>query len=291
MKTKFLIILTLLIVFLSMPEFTYANSKNDTEEIKQIYGKLYAIVYENIDISNIPDVDENKKAEALDYVISIYQKAPDSLEAYYATYFIEYLIGNSIVEKYNKLKEKHISHLSDPNFETPEKLVFLKIMASPWAAKSLLENDVNYAQVIEVLNKIKNNCNDKNYSALAAALLSYDDNVCLEQKKFIINAIPDSPITPYVKGEIVYLENEANPSRGISELQQLLTSYGNLDTPNNCKMSLEYYAFIANCFINANDYDNAKKYCDLIEKEDPNHWELRNLKSGLRYLNLNSTKK
>lgn len=291
MKTKFLIIITLMTMFLSMPQFTYANSNDDKEEIKKIYGNLYAIVFENVDISNIPDVNENKKAEALDYVISLYQKVPDSLEAYYATFFIEYLIGNSVVEKYNKLKVKHISRLSDPNFETPEKLVFLMIMASPWAAKSLLENKVNYLTVIEVLKKIKDKCNNKSYSALAAALLSFDDKICLEQKKFIVEIIPNSPIIPYIKGEIVYLENEKNPERGIAELQHLLTSYGNLNTPNNCKMSLEYYAFIANCYINANDYDNAKKYCDLIEKEDLNHWELRNIKSGLKYLKLNSAKR
>lgn len=283
MKIKSFLLAFLIILFYN--SLAYAITTEEAE-VKALYKKLYDIVFEKIDISNIPDVDEKKITDALNYVIDIYKIKPDSFEAYYSSFLVQHLLKNTVKEKYNQMKETHIPNLNDPDFQTAEKLIFLRIMTSSWVGNSQVENKEYYDKAIENLKNIKNNCKNKSYAALASALLSWDENMSLDCKKNIIELIPQSQAIPYIKGEIVYLENEDNPEKSIKELQKLINDYGNLYTPNGDKMLMEYYTLIADSYINLKDYENAKKYYDFIEKESPNNWNLRYLKTALKHLKL-----
>ena len=49
-------------------------------------------------------------------------------------------------------------------------------------------------------------------------------------------------------------------------------------TPSGYRFLINYYNVIVLSYIKLNDYANAKKYLDLIEKEVPNFWYLSRLR-------------
>lgn len=286
---KIFILFTLLILF--QPLLVYAKT-TDEIEINTLYKNAFSIVYAKIDISNLAEVDKEKALTAIDYIIEIYKRKPDSMEAYYATCFMKYLMKNTIKEKYDKMKEKHMSNLNDPDFETAEKLVFLKMMMSPWVLTSKNELDTNNEKAINAFINVRDNCKNKNYSALAATALSYVPNAMspLECKNKIIELVPQHPAIPYIMGEVIALECGQDYQKRIEKMLELIDKYGNIETPNGCRMALEYYNFIAHAYVKMGDYDNAKKYFDIIVKEDSNYWNLRFLKSALSHMNNSDSK-
>lgn len=260
--------------------FIYAQSTEEIE-INNIYKNLYSIIYKKIDISNAPDVDSTQIEIALDYIIEIYKKKPDSMEAYFSTFFIQHVLKSGIKNKYDKMKDKHLANLNDPDFETGEKLVFLWLLKSAWVADSM-EDATNKMQLSnEAFINVKENCKNKNYAALAAAALSLDPIKQVEFKKFIINNVPEHKAVPYILGEIAYFENKPDYVKCIEELQKLNNKFGSMETSNGWKLSLDYYTLIANSYMEMNDQKNAKLYMEIIEKEAPNHWAINFLKSAL----------
>jgi len=280
MKKNVIIIILLLIMLFS--NSSVSAQSTEELEINSIYKNLYSIIYKKIDISNVPNVDPKQIEMALDYIIEIYKKRPDSMEAYFSTFFIQHILKSEIKNKYNQLKDKHLTNLNDPDFETGEKLVFLWLLKSAWVANSMEDAKNNIQLSNDAFINIKENCKNKNYAALAAAALSLDPIKQVEFKKFIINNVPEHKAIPYILGEVAYFEDKPDYVKCIENLQKLNSKFGNVETPNGWKLSLDYYTLIANSYIEMNDLQNAKLYLEMIEKEAPNHWAIKFLKSALQ---------
>lgn len=273
--------LVLSIVFI--PFCVYAKSTEENE-INTLYKTVKSIIYDRIDLSNRPDVDEKKAETAINCITEIYKRKPDSIEAYCcAFYLLRFIPVEPLKDKYNALKGKHLTNLDDPDFETGEKLIFLYLMAAPstWSDHSNI-NGKNYDQVInDCMYKIRNDCKNKNYSVLAAAELSIVPLLAIENRKKIIEIMPNHPAIPYVMGEIIPLEFEDDNEKCIQELQKLVDKYGNIETPNGWRMAMEYYYLIGFAYSNMKNYKNAKKYYKKIMNEAPDYWDLRCLKQEI----------
>lgn len=285
---KFLVLICFLGVY---PTLVFANTSEEIE-INNLYKRFYSIANTSeIGINNLPKIDKNKVDEAMDCIIEIYKKKPNSMEAYYATCLMKNLLIKSTVnKKYYEMKEKHLPNLNDPNFETAEKLIFLWTMTSSWSASSSNEANTNYQMAMDAFNNVKENCNNKNYAVLAAVALSFDSKKFIECKKYIVNENSDYLAVPCIKGEIAFYENTPDYNKCIDELQKLVDKYGSIKTPGGWRMALEYYCFIAHAYVKMGDYSNAKKYFDIIVKEDSNYWNLRFLKSALSDMNNSDSK-
>jgi len=278
------LLLVLSIIFI--PICAYAITTEETE-INALYKKAYSTVYEKIDISNIPNVDGKKALIAIDCILEIYKRKPNSMEAYFATYLLKYLMTSSIKEKYNELKEKHLPNLNDPDFETAEKIVFLWIMSSQWTATTKAEVREHAETAHNAMINIMNNCKNKHYRVLAASTISNVPKMAIECRKKAIEIMPDHPAFPYIMGQIVSLEYEKNYSKCIEELQKLIEKYGSIETPNGWRMETEYKYLLAYVYIDMKDYENARKYYAMVEKEAPDYWDLGCLKTALSVLNNN----
>lgn len=279
MKINLIIIwLVLSVIFVPLP--TCAKSTTETE-VNTLFKTVTTIIYERTDISNYPKVDEKKADEAINCIIEIYKKKPDSIEAYYcASYLLKYIPTKAMKAKFDTMKERHLPNLSDPNFEIAEKLIFLYLMAAP--SKWVDHSDINgkkYDQAInDFMYNIIDNCKDKNYSVLAAAELSIVPLISLECKKKMVEIAPNHPAIPYIMGGIVSREYQSDPPKRIKELQSLIDKYGSRETPNGWNMAIEYYYLIGFAYVDMKDHENAKIYYDKINKEVPNYWNLKGLK-------------
>jgi len=278
-----LIITCLILSIIFIPLSIYAEP-NDETEINTLYKTVKSIIYEKIDISNRPDVDEKKAEAAINCIIEIYKRKPDSMEAYCcAFYLLEHIPTEALKEKYYVMREKHLPNLNDPDFETGEKLIFLYLMAAPstWSDHSDI-NGKKYDQAInDFMYKIRDNCKNKNYSVLAAAELSIVPLIAIENRKKIIEMAPNHSAIPYVMGEIIPLNYKNDNNKCIQELQKLIDKYGNIKTPNGWRMAMEYYYLIGFAYANMKDYENTKKYYEKIKSEAPDYWDLRCLKQEI----------
>lgn len=278
------IVLWIVPIILLQPLLAFAQSSQEIS-INDLYKKAYSIVYERLDVTNLPNVDNKKAPEAVNCILEIYKRKPDSLEAYYSTFLLKYIIKTRLSEKYEEMKDKHLANLNDPNFETGEKLIFLWLIASQWMHNVKLEEGIDNESINNVLISIRDNCKNKSYSVLAAAMLSDVPLLALENLKKIIEIAPEHPAVPYVMAEIISIENKNDPQKCIREIQILINKFGNIETPSGWRMVYEYYFFIAYVYVDVKDHENAKKYYEIIQKEAPDFCNLICLKTALDYIN------
>lgn len=277
------IVLLIVLIILLYPLLVFAQSSQEIN-INTLYKKAYSIVYERLDVTNLPNVDNKKAPDAINCILEIYKRKPDSLEAYYSTFLLKYIIEARLSEKYEEMKDKHLANLNDPNFETGEKLIFLWLIASQWMHNIKLDGSIDKETINNVLVNIRDNCKNKNYSVLAASMLSDVPLLALENLKNIIEIAPEHPAVPYVMAEIISIENKNDPQKCIQEIQTLINKFGNIETPCGWRMVYEYYFFIAYVYIDIKDYENAEKYYEIIKKEAPDFCDLVCLKTALDYI-------
>ena len=131
---------------------------------------------------------------------------------------------------------------------------------------------------------MKDNCKNQDYAALATIGLfnirNYDER--LKYRKFFLEKFPQHKYVPIVELSIInqlYCENE--PQKCIEELLKLSEKYKDYVTPHGWRFINDIYCEVAYRYKALNDYENAQKYSYMIEKEAPNHWNLKYLKKRL----------
>lgn len=277
------VITWLILIMLLFPVIVFARTTEEIE-INNLYKKAFSLIYEKLDLNNSPNINPKKAPEIIDCITEIYIRKPDSMEAYYLTTLAKYILKPTLKEKYEKLKEKHMAHLMEADFETGEKLIFLWLAASQYSSDIKFETQIDAQTINDVLFNIRDNCKNKNYSVLAAVMLSDLPSLSLECKKKIVEIAPDHPAIPFVLGEIAITEYDKQPQKCIEELQKLVDKYGNIESPNGWRMIYEYYFSMAYAYIDMKDFKTAEKYYEIINKEAPGYWDLKCLRKTLDIL-------
>ena len=289
MKLNFYFLITIFVFTFLHTSHAYCN---ETEEIdcNKLYNKICQILKENTGEDYITTIKYG--ADTLNYAVEILNKKPTSLEAFLTIFIINDVFDKCERKKikiiYDNIKDKHILHFDDPDFEPGEKIIFLMMYMTAASANSHQEAKEHQLKVADILQKMKNGCADKSYAALANAVLLWTKNKDkrIEFIKYFIDNFPNHPAIPNVK--LLYVSNlyDTDPQTCINEINKLIAQYGKNIMPNGWEFSADCYEELVQCYINLNDSENAMKYYEMIKKEAPRSWNLNEMKEYIDEINI-----
>ena len=266
--------------------------KTNDASITNIYKNMCWLLKENTDEVFLAEYG----TEAFNYGIEILKKMPKSQEAYYSIFLINSSAFKSYLYKideiFTPLNNKHYPNIDDPNFEEGEKIIYLILYSHGIGTKSIVEQNEHKKKAFEVLNNMQENCKNRDYAALATAMLflssKTDDR--LNYINFFIKNFSDHPAISDVKFNkilnIYDLDKISSDSIKINECiletNKLINEYGNINLPEGWNFSIECYGLLIYCYKFIGDKEKALKYYNLIEKEAPNYWLLKDLKEAIQ---------
>ena len=239
-------------------------------------------LYKNF--KKIIDSKENQGI-AIDCAIEILQKAPESIEAYRTLTVVRDIeVTDKLHQKFDSLVNKYFSSLNDIESNTAEKLILIRLMLMCfYDFKSYEEVREKDKICDETLIKMKNECRNKYYSALALKILflsKFKGEKCMKE---FIEEYPNHPAIPYVELELnvgsYWINNE--PDKGLEAAQKFLKKYPNIITPDGSRLTLDVYSVITIFYAKLKDHNNAIKYFNLIKTEFPTHPDLPELEKEI----------
>lgn len=223
----------------------------------------------------------------IDYAVEIVKYKPDSLEAYFT---ISLMNENSfdfhdpkIFKKYLNIKQQYFSTIEDFTSDPEYKILLLVCMAGHIEANNQEEANNYENQVIEKLKSIQNTYYNENYSPIVMLLLTLDKTNLLEYLSKFKEKFPTHSFIPLVELNLIAMAQKGEEA--ISSLKNWVAKYGNIKSPFGSTIALEAYSHLFICYFDLRDYNNAKYYADLIEKECPNYYNLTSIKSFLENFN------
>lgn len=282
-KIKY-IIFALLLILINI-NFSFAQTDTDEVAVKEMYKDFFTL---GCYIVNGPepgacDEYDNKMLKLIDVAIQILKTSPNSLEAYNALLFFPNsfeVFTDVVVNKYKELKAQCYEGLNDPDTNTAEKLFFMHLTniyhgsLEPGEKHSELFN-----KCMDGLKKMKNECKNKDYQALATGAL-FNEGKIEDCRIEFLKKFPDHLAIPYVKLHIIgdYYINE-NYEKCIEELNLLLNQYKDTTTPEGWKFEVCCYELFAGCYARLRDFPTAQKYLTLIEEKSPNNPEIKTIRN------------
>lgn len=287
---NFILMLILITIFTFFTNSIGICKSND-ESVTNVYKKICWLLKENTDEIFLAEYG----AEAFNYGIEILKKSPKSQEAYYSIFLINSSAFKSYLHKINEifipLNNKHYPYIDDPNFDESEKLIYLILYSHGIDTKSIAEQTKRKKKTFEVLKNMQENCKNRDYAALATAMLFLSNKIDdrLNYINYFIKIFPDHPAISDVKfNKILNIydldkisSDKSKIKECIFETNKLINDYGNIKLPEGWSFSIECYGLLIYCYKFINDKEKALKYYGLIEKEAPNYWLLKDLKNTL----------
>lgn len=265
------IYLIIIIIFFSILP---SNAQTNKTSINNLY-KEYRII-----------IDSQKNQDiAIDRAIEILKKEPESIEAFRTLTVIRDIeVTDALRQKYNNLFSQHFSEFNNINSNTAEKLILIRlILMCFYDFKSYEEVWEKNKICDETLIKMKNECSNKNYSALALKLLFLNQKKGDEYRKEFLKEYPNHTAIPYIELELsvgnCWFNNE--PAKGLDEAQKFLKKYPNIITPDGPRLALTVYGSISIFYARLKDYNNAIKYFNLIKTECPLHPDLHEIEKEI----------
>ena len=274
-KIYFKIILIIIISILSSVD---CNAQTHEISINELYR----------DFKKIIDSKENQDI-AIDRAIEILTKSPESIEAYRTLTVIRDIeVTDKLRQKYNSLMNQYFSSLNEINSNTAEKIILIRLILMNFYNFKSHEDSKDKDKICdETLIKIKNECNNKNYSALALKILFLSSFKGDECRKEFLKDYPNHPAIPYIELELsvgnCWVNNE--PEKGLDEAQKFLKKYPNIITPEGSRLELDVYSYIVSFYVKLKDSENALKYYNLIKTECPTHPDLPDLEVEINKIN------
>jgi len=261
---KKVFIFLLLIIF--WPFNSYANKSIDPD-MNNSYEKFISIMYpsDNKSDSRIRNLDI-----AMDYAVEILKAKPDSIGSYYVLMTFYPIASNEVaIVKYIKMRNKFYNSLTKPNEDTAEKLFFLILAIShdDEFISSININAINSEKYFNGILKIKNECVNSNYRALAAlASIRYTEDL----KNFTLN-YPNHGAIPFIKLMLydAKIAKNKNDKKNIEEILKLSEQYKELKLIDGKYYWAACYDIIGRAFYSIGDYVSAKKYMLLIKEKAP----------------------
>lgn len=268
MKTLKFFLIVFLMFNIMIP--VYAQTSTDEVVIKKL--------------NELTAIGINKTGEsygiAVDDAIEIFKLKPSALESYYALYWLTSISRNeTLLKKYNELKDKFYSSIENFDSNQAEKLVIIALMGSGIDATNIDDIKDTSKASFEMLKKIKNACVDKNYNSLITLFQMFDDeNYALYVQEFKAEN-PNHTLIPIFDLTMVgALLEKKEPQNCIESSLKLIEKYKNVSTPYGWKVTMDYYNLIVLSYAEMKDYNNAKKYYELMKKEAPSCYHIDGLK-------------
>lgn len=278
---KNLITLLALIILFWAPS-TRAENSNDYEILlKDKYLKFYEI----IERKNVSDFDLHKDihiaVEMLEEVIKQYPRtrtAEDMLDMIsHSIYW-----GNDPVmrDKYEKMKEKYLNTLDDPDTEQAEKLIFMVI--APWLEYEFTVNEKAMEKISILCNKglhkMKDYCTNEDYAALALIEASK-----IDRKKYLNEfkeKYPNHPLISvaesYIKRQNFYDTNDYNEY--IQATEKKYEKYKDEILPGGTSAEIGLYHFYTSIYYLMGDKEKTLKYYNIIKEKASDYYLLPELK-------------
>lgn len=272
-------------IFLILFNFSAAYAQTtDESSISNLLLKNYKIASEN-DVQNMFLV--------IDYSIEILKKTPNSLASYYTVGCVVsacfYRSRDEIKLKFKELYDKYFSSLNDITSDTIEKILLSEILFLGYSVKGTTDEEIENSHQIgkTALQNIKDNCVDKDYAALAAMFLltGLSHNEIVEPCKNFIETYPTHRAIPLIEAKMVmetyfFSIETRDYIKFIEENKKLIDKYKEINSPfGSYKLVIDNYAFIVRAYLRLGDLDEAKKYLELVKKEAPDYYELKEIQS------------
>ncbi len=278
---KNVVTLLTLIILLCAPS-TQAENSNDYEILlKDKYLKFYEII-ERKDVS---DFDLHKDIHiAIELLEEVVKQYPRTRTAENMLDMISHSIcwGNDPVmrNKYEKMKEKYLNTLDDPDTEPAEKLIFMVI--APWLEYEFTVNEKAMKKISILCNKglhkMKDYCTNEDYAALALIEASK-----IDRKKYLNEFKEKYPNHPLIS--VVETMININNYHQFKDLNALTTAtekkyekYKNDILPGGVSAEISLYHSYASIYYMKGDKENALKYYNIIKEKNPDYYLLPKLK-------------
>jgi len=266
------------VFFFVLLNFNIANAQNNDKDVKELFKVVYKIMsaerqfgkpIENSDI-------------ALDYAVEILQKKPESLEAYYSlVYFFEtYMkINKTAMQKCVIWLDENFDDIDNPNIDTAKKIIYTTTLSKNTTFYERFKNNYPYAIRNYILLKIKRECTNKNYQALA--MLELDYKSCLNE---FLEKFPYHTAIPLAKLKIAEKDMLNKKYKTcINETTKLYEQYKNIELPMGYKYEIECFILLAKAYNKTRDFNNVKKYLLLIKEKAPQRYLIDNLEDNLKF--------
>lgn len=273
------IILFSIIIIAHLSLTVICNAETTEISINKLYLDYKKILY-----------SENNQDLAIDYAINILKKAPESVEAYRTMTIIRDIeVTEKLRQKYNNLMELYFKNLNEINSNTAEKIILIRLILMCFYNFKSYE-EVREKDIIcdEALLKIKNECKNKNYSAIALQILFLSQSKGENRMKEFLRDFPKHPAVPYVDLELNLVSHwlnytsEIEAKKGLEKAHKFLETYPNIITPDGPRFTLSIYGFISTFYARINDRENAMKYYNLIKTECPTYPDLTEIENEIK---------
>lgn len=240
---------------------------------------------ENIFSDYYKMVKNNKNSNnfiAIDYAIKILKTQPCSMEAFYTLSLLPKVLNNEGVKtKTQELKETYYSDIQNVNSNTAEKIILLTLLVSDSNSPEEIQENFNFFK--NTLIKIKEECINKDFAAIATFMLFLDVDNKEEYYNFFKTNYNEHPCIPLV--DLIIISNyfgQKEYDKCINDAKQFIEKYKNITSPFGWKMIMDYYNLIIFNYIALNDNENAIKYYNIIENEAPDYDNIKQLQKILK---------
>lgn len=229
--------------------------------------------------------------EAIDYAIQIFNHNPSSIESYYALYWLlQITCTQNVHNKFNSLKQQYYSSISNFSSNQAEKIVIILLLGSGIECESLIDVEKSFNKSIEMFKNAQLTCKNDNFIAFLKFLLTFDKINGIKYTIDFKNNYPNHPWIPFADLILVGdLIDKKEYHRCINDSTKLIEKYNDLKTPYGWKLIVDYYNLIVLCYLDLRDYDNVNKYINLIKKEAPNYYQLKNIEHTLELVRENES--
>ena len=254
----------------------YSNLWAATQEYEVTISQLYKEIEQNINppVEN-EDITHQNSHIILNNAIELLKIAPNSSEAFCTLSYLDinYKFNDNALNIFKTLRSKHFASLNIVDKDEAEKLIFIRIclLFMPDVINAFPNENLKTTKKIcfESLEKFKNECTNKDYSALATIILFlYDRKNEKGYGDFFKNNFPNHKALIFIelsKTTQLLINNDTHNC--LEETFKLIQKHGTEITPDGYTFDVTCYSLIISCYIKLNDYNNAKKYLDFYEEK------------------------
>lgn len=230
---------------------------------------------------SVPDSEKFKNInKAYDIMLNVLENYPSSITACSMLDLIEGGIlwdkDKIMLEKYQKLKDKCMNNLDDPNTNSAEKLMFMRIAADiEYVLTSGNEKELNNMSIKcnAGLLKMKNECTNPDYAALAHIALSRgaDEKGNVE----FIQKYPEHPYVQCAEQNLItikyYWTENPDYNKYISETEKLCEKYKENYMPGGYSSEIGLYIFYIGIYHRMKDREKVLYYLKLLKEKAPDN--------------------
>jgi len=240
-------------------------------------------------------ITSSQKAEkidtAIDHAIQIFNYNPSSIESYYALFWLlQITCPQNMVDKSNSLKRLYYPSITNFSSNQAEKIVLILLLGSGVECDNLNSAEQSFNKSIEMLKKAQLSCNDDKFIPLLKFLLTFDKVNGTQYTIDFKKNYPNHPWIPFADLILVGdLLNKKEYQRCINDSTKLIEKYNDLKTPYGWKLIVDYYNLLVLCYLDLRDFNNVNKYINLIKKEAPNYYQLKNIEQMVELVRENES--